>query len=91
MAAPPSDGAASLRSLVFAAEAAYGSARASAPQDAPEGALGAAQSALLHLQSLLSVTAAATPAARHHADGLLEQCTARMHTLAVQQLRSSAR
>lgn len=88
MAAPPSDGAAGLRNLVFAAEQAYGAARAPAPQ---EGALGAAQSALLQLQSLLSVTAAGAPAARHHADGLLEQCTARLHTLTVQHHRSSAR
>lgn len=85
--AGPADAAARLRGLVLSSEALCASAAAQgAPNDVP-----AAQTALLQLHSLLSVTAAAEPASRRAADSLLQQCTARLHGLTMQRHRSEAR
>lgn len=85
--AGPADAAARLRGLVLSSEALSASAAAQGePNDVP-----AAQTALLQLHSLLSVTAAAEPASRRAADSLLQQCTARLHGLTMQRHRSEAR
>ena len=87
--AGPLEESARLRDLLFTSERAC-SAATGAP-DARE-ASSAAQTALLQLHSLLSVMAAAAPpASRHHAEPLLQQCTARLHRLSVQHSRSDAR
>ena len=76
-----------LRGLVLSSEALCASAAAQGqPSDTA-----AAQTALLQLHSLLSVTTAAEPASRLAADGLLQQCTARLHGLTMQRHRSEAR
>lgn len=86
--AGPADPAERLRGLVLSGEALCAAAAAQGqPSDTA-----AAQTALLQLHSLLSVTAAAAePASRHAADGLLQQCTARLHGLTMQRHRSDAR
>ncbi len=85
--ARPADPAERLRGLVLSSEALCAAAAAQGqPSDTA-----AAQTALLQLHSLLSVTAAAEPASRHAADGLLQQCTARLHGLTMQRHRSEAR
>lgn len=85
--AGPLGESARLRDLLFASEGACRSATAAPDASA---AASAAQTALLQLHSLLSVTAAA-PVSRHHAEPLLQQCTARLHRLSVQRSRSDAR
>ncbi|KAL4434129.1 hypothetical protein ABPG75_000570 [Micractinium tetrahymenae] len=79
-AMPSSDAGSTLRQLCFAADQAF----ASATGAGPEGSLYTAQTSLLQLHSLLSVTAAGGPASRHQADALLQQCTSRLHKLTVQ-------
>lgn len=88
MAAPGDGNAATLANLVFAAEKSFAAATSGGPASVPSGLDGrvtSAQSALLQLHSLLSVTAGAgAPASRHQADRLLQQCTSRLHKLTVQ-------
>lgn len=88
--AAQTDAAERLRGLSLSSEALCAAA-AAAPGDTSTGA--AAQTALLQLHSLLSVSAStgAAPASRHAADGLLQQCTTRLHGLTVQHHRSDAR
>lgn len=83
----PAGAAERLRGLVLQSEALCASAAAQGqPSD-----MAAAQTTLLQLHSLLSVTAAAEPSSRRAADGLLQQCTARLHGLTMQRHRSEAR
>jgi hypothetical protein len=84
----------SLRNLLFAAEQGYAAATSSsAGVDGHSSSLAAAQSSLLQLHSLLSVTAAGqqAPASRHQADSLLQQCTSRLTALTVQHHKSAGR
>ena len=83
----------SLRNLIFAAEQGYAAA-SSAGVDGHSSSLAAAQSSLLQLHSLLSVTAAAgqqASASRHQADSLLQQCTSRLSALTVRHHKSAGR
>ncbi|KAI3438833.1 hypothetical protein D9Q98_001250 [Chlorella vulgaris] len=82
--------AASFRNLFFAAEQAHAACAPGQSRDTEE-AIMAAESSLLHLRSLLSVTAATTPAGRHQADALLQQCVSRLHGLSVQHCTSESR
>lgn len=80
MGMPGSDAGAILRQLCFAADQAFTAASGTAS----EGSVHTAQTALLQLQSLLSVMAAGGPASRHQADALLQQCTSRLQKLTMQ-------
>jgi hypothetical protein len=82
--------AASFRNLFFAAEQAHAACAPGQSRDTEE-AIMAAESSLLHLRSLLSVTAATAPAGRHQADALLQQCVSRLHGLSVQHRTSESR
>ena len=85
--------AAQLRGLAFAAEQGFAAALAGAPRgaDGADSPVAAAQSSLLQLQSLLSVTAGGGAASRQQAAGLLQQCTSRLLRLSVQHHRSEGR
>jgi hypothetical protein len=80
--------AASLRNLFFAAEQAHAEA---CKEGAALEQLTSAESSLLQLQCLLSVTAGQAPAGRHQADELLQQCISRLQGLSVQKRKSDAR
>ena len=88
-------GAARLRNAVFQAEHCFAAATGAAdPDSTPESVLaaaGAAETALLQLQTLLSVTAGQAADSRQQAASLQQLCVARLHALTVQQHRSESR
>ena len=95
-ASEPSDAAGtSLRNFIFAAEQGYAAATASqGGEGGSNSVVAGAQTALLQLHSLLSVTAATgqqAPAGRHQAASLLQQCTSRLTTLTVQHHKGAGR
>lgn len=92
MAAGEQDAGHRLRNLLFSAEQNFNAATAASAGEHGSGSQrAAAESSLLQLHSLLSVTARQAPASRHQADGLLQQCVSRLHKLSVQQHKSAAR